>query len=127
MLKFSMIKFTKVELQRFEQGYYDKNGFWIVGKNKPIIRHLKVQPLKPSTLAIVPESFRSRKLLKVFCNDGDLRELKQGATGWDADRFYWEGDQYEIVRGSNYFDSVLDHYEAIAARVELTPNNKEIP
>lgn len=126
MLKFKMIKFSEIEVIRVPQGYHNRWGEWIEPTPTTVIRNIKVQPLKPSQLAIVPESFRSRKLLQIFCNNGDLRELKQGVGGWDADRFNWQGDQYEIIRGSNYFDSILDHYEAIAARVELTPNNREI-
>lgn len=127
MLKFNMIKFSPITILRRGKGKYNEYGEWEDNINpEKLERNIKVQPLKPSRLVLVPESMRSRKLLSLYCNNGDLKEPTQGTNGNVGDRFYWKDEQYEVIRVGEYFDSCIDHFEAIAARVESTPNNKEV-
>jgi hypothetical protein len=80
-----------------------------------------VQPiLKSSDTLILPEADRSKACLKVYTKGGEIRQLKEGTNGWAADRFYWEGDLYEVMKVINYRMNVLNHYKAICMRVELT-------
>lgn len=78
-----------------------------------------VQPvLKSSDTLLIAESDRSKACLKVYTKGHELRALKEGTSGWAADRFYWQGDLYEIMKVINYDMGILNHYKAICMRVE---------
>jgi hypothetical protein len=80
-----------------------------------------VQPvLSRSDTLLLPEADRSKACLKVYTKGAILRDLKEGNNGWSADRFYWQGDLYEVMKAINYQMGVLNHYKAICMRVELT-------
>lgn len=80
-----------------------------------------VQPvLKSSDTFLIPEGDRSKACLKVYTRGDCLLSLKEGGNGYDADRFYWQGDLYEVMKVINYDMGVLNHYKAICMRVELT-------
>lgn len=80
-----------------------------------------VQPvLKSSDTIMLPEADRSKACLKVYTKGDALRALKEGASGYSADRFMWQGELYEVMKVINYAMGVLDHYKAICMRVELT-------
>lgn len=80
-----------------------------------------VQPvLKSTDTYLLPEGDRSRATLKIYTKGAPIRQRKEGVDGWAADRFYWEGELYEVMKVINYRMGVLDHYKALCARVELT-------
>lgn len=80
-----------------------------------------VQPvLKSTDTYLLPEGDRSRAVLKVYTNATPLRQLKEGAGGWAADRFYWDGELYEVMKVIEYKMGVLNHGKALCSRVELT-------
>lgn len=80
-----------------------------------------VQPiLKSSDTMLIPEGDRSKACLKVYTKGDPMLSLKEGGNGYDADRFYWQGDLYEVMKVINYDMGVLNHYKAICMRVELT-------
>lgn len=80
-----------------------------------------VQPiLKFSDTLLIPEGDRSKACLKVYTQGGEIRALKEGVEGWQADRFEWQGDWYEVMKSINYDMGVLSHYKIICMRVELT-------
>ena len=80
-----------------------------------------VQPiLKSSDTRILPEADRSKAAIKVYTRGAELRSLREGETGHAADRFYWMGDLYEVMKVVTYQMGVLNHYHAICMRVELT-------
>jgi hypothetical protein len=51
-----------------------------------------------------------------------IRHKKEGAGGYGADRFTWNGELYEMMRCERFQMQTRDHYEGRAARIELTPN-----
>lgn len=80
-----------------------------------------VQPvLKSTDTYLLPEADRTRATLKVYTKGAALRQRKEGPDGWAADRFYWNGDLYEVMKVIQYQMRVLDHHKALCARVELT-------
>lgn len=80
-----------------------------------------VQPvLKSTDTYLLPEADRSRATLKVYTKGAELRQRKEGVDGWAADRFYWKGELYEIMKVIEYDMGVLNHYKALCSRVELT-------
>lgn len=80
-----------------------------------------VQPvLKSSDTILLPEADRSKACLKVYTKGAQLRSLTEGLAGYAADRFYWKGQLYEVMKVIEYDMGVLNHYKAICMRVELT-------
>lgn len=80
-----------------------------------------VQPvLKSTDTYLLPEADRSRATLKVYTKGEPLRQLKEGPNGHAADRFYWKGDLYEVMKCIDYDMGTLNHYKALCMRVELT-------
>lgn len=80
-----------------------------------------VQPvLKSTDTYLLPEADRTRATLKVYTKGAALRQRKEGTNGWQADRFYWKGELYEIMKVIDYDMGVLNHYKALCMRVELT-------
>jgi hypothetical protein len=80
-----------------------------------------VQPvLKSTDTTSLPEADRSRATLKVYTKGDSLRQRKEGVNGNAADRFYWKGELYEVMKVIDYEMGILNHYKALCARVELT-------
>lgn len=80
-----------------------------------------VQPVLSSTdTKLIPEADRSKACLKVYTKGIEMRQMKEGPDGWAADRFYWQGELYEVMRSINYAMGILNHYKVICMRVELT-------
>lgn len=97
------------------------NGRAVAGTSEVVQVVCNVQPvLKTSDTLMLPEADRSKACLKVYTNGGALKSLKEGGNGWAADRFYWEGDLYEVMKVISYKMGVLDHFKAVCMRVELT-------
>lgn len=125
-LRFKLISFTPVVIQRRSAGSY-VDGDWVEGATTDVPVQLKVQPVKPFELMQFPESERSKEWLKVYC-DTNLRSQVEGVGGWDADEFQWEsvidGQPYnfKIMKTYRFKDSAIDHWKGWAAREPLTPN-----
>ncbi len=80
-----------------------------------------VQPVLSSTdTKLIPEADRSKACLKVYTKGTEMRQMKEGPDGWAADRFYWQGELYEVMRSINYAMGILNHWKVICMRVELT-------
>ena len=80
-----------------------------------------VQPvLKSTDTYLLPEADRSRATLKVYSKGDIIRQRKEGVNGHAADRFYWKGELYEVIKVIDYDMGVLNHYKALCMRVELT-------
>jgi hypothetical protein len=80
-----------------------------------------VQPvLKSVDTLLLPEADRSRATLKVYTKGAALRQRKEGVGGWAADRFYWKGELYEVMKVIEYDMGILNHHKALCFRVELT-------
>lgn len=122
MLKptFLLTKSIALTVYRKTQGSY-VNGDWVEGTEAEIIRTVNIQPLKPNEILMLPEAERTRQWWKVY-SDEDLRTDKEGASGYSADEFIYQGERYKVMKVSNYTMGVLNHHKALATRIELTPN-----
>ena len=97
------------------------NGRWVEGVPDVVEIKANIQPMRDQEIMLLPESDRSREWINIYSPD-EIRTEKQGADGWAADEFEWGGDMYKVMRVRHYQMGVLDHYEAKAARQEITPD-----
>ena len=102
-------------------------GSYVAGRFTPGSTSLvnvraNVQPvLKSTDTMLLPEADRSKAVLKVYTDGAELRQLKEGADGWGADRFTWEGEVYEVMKVISYnTGNQLKHFKALCSRVEQT-------
>ena len=117
---FLLTKKIPIDLIRKTAGSY-VDGEWVEGAETTVTIDVNIQPLKPSELLILPEADRSRQWWKVY-SASEIRMDKQGASGWAADEFIYQGDRYKVMKVENYSMGVLNHYRALAARMELSAN-----
>ena len=116
--KFQKIVGTTFTLSRQGSGGAYVNGVWVPATTTSITRTLKIQPMKPSELAIFPEADRSRDWIKVYCNDGDLSEGDVN-TSTKGDEFSYNGRNYRIMKIAEWpSDAVILHCKAFACRID---------
>lgn len=85
-----------------------------------VVIKANVQPvLKSTDVRMLPEGDRSKATLMLFSN-AEIRMQREGVDGWQADTFFWEGVEYEVMKSISYKMGVLDHYEAACMRKPLT-------
>lgn len=120
MLKpqFLLTKKIPLTIYRTTQGSY-VDGEWVEGTEIEVPLEVNIQPFRDEDLLLLPESDRSREWYKLYCAD-EIRMDKQGAAGWQADEFIWEGDRYKVMKVKHYSMSILDHFKAHAARLEIS-------
>lgn len=118
--KFLLTKTVPITVYRKTQGSY-VNGIFVPGTETQITRNVNIQPVKPSEIMMMPESERTKEWYKIYCAE-DLRTLQEGASGWSADEFIWQGYRYRVMKVSVWNMGTLNHYKAWAARIPVTPN-----
>lgn len=120
MLKpnFLLTKKKPLELIRSGQGMYVK-GRWVEGEPEIVNIQANIQPYTMSKLLQLPESDRTRDWYSVFSAE-EIRDKREGDSGWDADKFEKDGNTYIVHRVRKFSMGILDHYEAQAVRVERT-------
>lgn len=117
---FLLTKKKPYTIYRYSAGGY-VDGEWVkdsVPEEVPITAN--VQPAKYKDIQQMPESDRTKQWCTMF-TEFLVRNKEEGVTGYDSDRFYWQGNLYEVRRVRQWDNGILDHYQAMAARVELTP------
>lgn len=117
---FLLTKTVPITVLRKTQGTY-VNGLFVEGTETQVARDVNIQPFKPSEIMMMPESERTKEWYKVYCSS-DLRTVQEGASGWDADEFVWQGHRYRVMKVKNYAMGILNHFCAFAARIPVTPN-----
>lgn len=117
----SLVRKQPLTLLRHSQGYLGEDGRWVEGTETEVVIQANVHPFSDYQVMILPESDRTRSWMWVF-TVSPIRSKKEGPEGYDGDRFYWDGDLYEVMKTQKYSMGVRDHFEAKATRVELTPN-----
>lgn len=118
--KFLLTKTVPVDIYRTTASTYSF-GELVPGTTTVVPRDLNVQPLKDDELMLLPEADRTKDWLKVYSAE-DLRNAQEGTNGWSADEFVWQGYRYKVMKVKSYNMGTLNHYRALAARIELTPN-----
>lgn len=122
MLKpqFLLTKKIPIDIDRRAKGAFVE-GDWVPGSVTTVVREVNIQPLKDTEIMMLPEADRTRTWYKLYCAE-DLRTDQEGVGGWSADEFMWQGYRYKIMKVRRYDMSILDHFRAHAARIEVTPN-----
>lgn len=120
MLKpnFLLTKSKPLVITRSGQGKYVK-GRWVEGEAELITIQANIQPYTMAKLLQLPESDRTKDWYSIFSAE-EIRDKREGDSGWDADKFEQDGNTYIVNRVRSYSMGVLDHYEAQAVRVERT-------
>ena len=116
--QFLLTKKIPLTLIRSAAGSY-VDGEWVEGTETNVPIEVNIQPLKEAELMLLPEADRGKQWWKVY-SASEIRMDKQGASGWAADEFVYQGDRYRVMKVENYQMSILDHYRALAARMELS-------
>lgn len=120
---------TTIQISRSSgEGEYVR-GKWVESPRQVIEREVNIQPLQYHQVMLMPEAERSRQWYVLYCAE-DLRAAQEPGLlsdgtpteGWGGDRFMWEGHEYEIMKARRWQMGVLDHWEAQAARIPVTPN-----
>lgn len=119
--KFLLTKKTPLTVYRTTaQGSY-VNGSWVAGSTVEVIREVNIQPFKDEELLLLPEADRSREWYKLYCAEDFIAD-KPGDSGTIADEFVWNGDRYKVMKVKRYQMQTLDHFRAMAARLETSAN-----
>ena len=116
--QFKLTKKIPLTLIRSSAGSY-VDGEWVEGTETSVPIEVNIQPLKEAELMLLPEADRGKQWWKVY-SASEIRMDKQGTSGWAADEFVYQGDRYKVMKVENYQMSILDHYRALAARMELS-------
>lgn len=126
-LNYRLIKFYDLVVSRQAQGTYVE-GDWVEGSTTTFTVKAKVQPLRDTQLMLMPESDRNMSWVVVYVQEiqsltiSALRSAQQGAGGWDADKFFWQGYWYQVMKDRNHVQTNIDHTRVMCARIEVTPN-----
>ena len=116
--QFLLTKKIPLTLIRSAAGSY-VDGEWVEGTETNVSIDVNIQPLKEAELLLLPEADRSKQWWKVY-SASEMRMDKQGASGWAADEFVYQGDRYKVMKVENYAMGIHNHWKAIAARMELS-------
>lgn len=111
---------VKLDIIRREPEIYER-GRPVPGATTYVQVVCNVQPvLKASDTLLLPEADRSKACLKVYTKGTPMYGREEGEQGTAADRFYWKGNLYEVMKVIDYDMGILNHYKAICMRVEKT-------
>ena len=116
--QFILTKKIPLNIIRSAAGSY-VDGEWVEGTETNISIEVNIQPLKEAELMLLPEADRGKQWWKMY-SASEIRMDKQGASGWAADEFVYQGDRYKVMKVENYAMGILNHYRALAARMELS-------
>ena len=116
--QFLLTKKIPLTLIRSAAGSY-VDGEWVEGTETNIPIEVNIQPLKEAELMLLPEADRGKQWWKMY-SASEIRMDKQGASGWAADEFVYQGDRYKVMKVENYAMGTLNHWKALAARMELS-------
>lgn len=110
-------------IYRREQNTFNEYGDEVPGAITEIEIEGNIQPVKSNELLQLPEADRTRVWFKLY-TDAQLRTMKEGVGGWDADEFNWKGNRYKVMKIDDWTAgmSILEHTKNWCVRIELTPN-----
>lgn len=108
---------VQLTLTRSTAGSY-VSGKYVAGTTSTVVIKANVQPVIKSTdLSMLPEGDRAKAALEIY-SPNEIRMLKEGAASQQADKFQWNGEWYEVMKAVRWQMGRLDHYVALAKRVE---------
>lgn len=106
-----------LDLLRYPLPTYEKGK--LVEAAPTIVRiKANVQPMSKSTgTQFLPEESRAKRAVIVW-SASEIKQKIEYNIQQKADRFFWEGEEYEVIRSVRYRMGILDHYEAVAVVVD---------
>lgn len=110
---------TTVKVKR-STGGQRVSGVW--KENPPIIIEAtgSIQPfLKSTELLLLPEGDRTKETIK-FYTATEIRAGKEGVNARSPDIILWNDAEWEVKKAVPYQMGVLNHYEVVAVRQELS-------
>jgi hypothetical protein len=102
--------------------YSDTTGLPIPASTIVVPTDVNIHPYTFAETRQLEASERTKEWIHVF-SESELRKEKEGAGGWDADRFTYLGKKYKVMRVESYHMGILDHYHAEAALDSPTPRS----
>lgn len=90
----------------------DGNGRAVPGSTSTVSVWASVQPVNGQELLRLPESLRTREVVKVFTRTAALL-TEDEATGQPADTFAWNGNTYQV----NVVETWPNHWKCLATKV----------
>lgn len=91
------------------------NGKWVEGNVTEITVKASVQPASTEDLQSLPESRRALGVYKLY-SDTKFQSVKENAT--NPDIVVIDGNDYEVMECQPWQNNILNHYRALAARVQ---------
>jgi len=106
---------TSITVKRKATGVYTKGRYVPVGSDTTIVEaNASLQPLQPKDLEMLPEGFRTKQAVKIFCPV--LLRTGDPEAGQEADRIEYGGETYEVHAVNDWNDHGR-YWEAIAVKV----------
>ncbi len=100
-------------------------GSWVDGRYTPAVEQeieiqANVQPVpRGIDTKLRPQGDITREAYMVFSNS-EIRQKREGDSGWDADIIVWGNDELEVMEVARYSMGPLDHWEAYCFRKEVS-------
>lgn len=116
---FQMTGKVPLTLKRYAEGYRDEYGKWFDGTIETVEIEANIQPLGYRDLIAMPESDRTKELVRVF-SASEIRGTVEGVAKQLPDTFEWQGNTFTVIRVYKFSMGVLDHYKAIASRDRIS-------
>lgn len=110
---FNLTRKVPLTISRYALGNYT-TGDYVKATPTTVIVEANIQPMRDREILQMPEADRTKIWVKVY-SASLIRSNKEGA--YDADRFEWQGDIFQVEKVQNYSMGVLDHYRATACKI----------
>lgn len=114
---FNLTGKVSLTLSRYALGSFS-TGDYVKASPTTVVVQANVQPMKDREILQMPEADRTKIWLKVY-SASEIRSNKEGA--YDADRFEWQGDTFQVERVQNYSMGILNHWRATACKISPNP------
>ncbi len=102
--------------------YSDVTGLPVPSSTSVVTIKANIQPFSDSQTLMLDAAERTKEWIWVFA-ESEIRKMEEGAGGYDADTFTWQGKLYEVMQVKPYKMGVLDHWEAKACLASPTPRS----
>lgn len=94
------------------------DGIYQPGAETSVLIECNIQPLvKSNGTQFLPEEAYAKRA-QIFWTNVPVYQKEDRQRQFQADRFEWEGELYEVVRAINYSMGVLNHWECVAHVVD---------
>ena len=117
-LPFKLGKPTSITIERFDKATVVKG--YVVKDTTPteiIIEALITPVIKTTNLTFLPDSFRQKKVLRIFSNTELYMEDEQD-TDREGDEFTWEDQKWRVIKCAPWHVNGYEAFEAYAYKID---------